>query len=162
MGLRGPAPTPTKVLQLRGTFRQDRHGDPASEPELELLTVLPKAPRFLGSAGRWEWHRIGPELIERGLLAKADLAAFAGYCASLSRAVDADNVIRLEGATMRCLQGEIARPEVAIARTSWAEVRKFAQEFGLTPSARRRVRVPAPAKPNAQPEQNPWDEVANG
>jgi P27 family predicted phage terminase small subunit len=32
-----------------------------------------------------------------------------------------------------------ASPAVGISRSSWAEVRKFAQEFGLTPSSRSRV-----------------------
>ena len=149
--------TPTKVLQLRGTHRKDRHGDPESEVQFELLTELPPVPRFLDGIGRFEWYRLGPELIAKQLLTTVDLAAFTLYCVSVSRVVACERVLQEHGMTMFAMQGWIPRPEVAIGRQAGAEVRKFCTEFGLTPSARTRIRVPE--KPT-KPADDPWGETA--
>lgn len=159
MGRRGPPPTPTKVLQLRGTHRRDRHGDPADEVAFGQLTALPPAPGFLDRMGKAEWKRVGPELIEKGLLSEGDLAAFTAYCANVSRAVAAEKVLKREGLTFETAQGFLMpRPEVAIARQCWHQVRQFSQEFGLTPSARARVRGAAPPAPQQQ-SADPWEDV---
>ena len=161
-----PAGRPPKPLQLHvldGTFRPDRHGAAAAAaPELEKVTRLPNAPAFLGAVGKREWRRIGQELLDKEVLTKADMATFAAYCASLDRAIGAERALQLAGSyTLMTPQGfEQARPEVSIARQSWAEVRKFAQEFGITPSSRTRVR-PAPSKPAAKSD-SPWDQVMAG
>lgn len=155
MGNRGPARTPTRVLQLRGTHRKDRHGDPASEVDFPPLTELPPAPTVFDAMARFEWERIGPELIEKKLLTSPDLAAFTLYCLNVSRVLACEKVIGERGLTITTPAGfEQARPEVAIARQCGAEVRKFAQEFGLTPSARTRVKVPE--KP-ATPAKSGWE-----
>ena len=142
MGARGPAPTPTRVLKIRGTYRPDRHGAPNDELEMELLEALPAPPSFFDAIARFEWNRVGPELIEKGLLAKVDLAAFTLYCTNIARVAECERVMQVRGMTMITFNGvECARPEVSIARQCGAEVRRFAQEFGMTPSARRRVRA---------------------
>jgi P27 family predicted phage terminase small subunit len=159
VGRRGPPQTPTRVLQLRGTFRKDRHGDPSSEPEFELVTEVPPPPGFLDEVAVMEWNRIAPELIEKKLLTVPDLAAFTLYCLNVARVVAAERMIAKDGLTTWSQSGMKAHPAVLIARQCGAEVRKFAQEFGLTPSARTRVRVPD--KPAEQPKSG-WDEVAGG
>jgi P27 family predicted phage terminase small subunit len=149
--------TPTRVLQLRGTHRKDRHGDPADEVQFPLPTELPPAPGFFDEMARYEWERVGPELIEKQLLTEQDLAAFGLYCLNVARVVAAEKVLSLEGLTMMTPGGfEMARPEVSIARQCGVEVRKFAQEFGLTPSARTKVR--SPQKP-AAPKKSAWEDV---
>lgn len=159
MGLRGPQPTPTRILQLRGTYRKDRHGDPADQPQLEELEALPPPPGFFDTVAAFEWDRIGHELVAKRVLCKADLAAFTGYCCSVSRAVNADRAVMKLGSTMVTPQGfEMARPEVAIAKQAWSEVNKFAREFGITPSSRSRVRVPQPTGANT-PKGNPFEDV---
>jgi phage terminase small subunit len=83
-----PARTPTKELKFRGTFRKDRHGDPASEPDFELVDRAAEAagvPRRCRA--RWNGRRVGPELIDKQLLTVADMAAFTLYCVSVSRVV---------------------------------------------------------------------------
>ena len=158
----GRPPKATHLHILDGTYRADRHGDAhANQPQLETVKRLPRAPEFLGKIGRREWNRIGPELVEKGVLTAADMASFAGYCASLERAIRAEEMIRDEGYTLETPQGfEQARPEVSIARQAWAEVRKFGQEFGITPSSRTRVR-PAGGKPPEKKGDDAWDQVMN-
>src|SRR3954471_10490667 len=100
MGERGPAQTPTKELQFRGTFRPDRHGDPATEPEFELVTTMPKPPGFLDRVGKMEWNRVGPELVAKELLTVADMAAFTAYCIAVSRLVACEKIIKKQGMTL--------------------------------------------------------------
>jgi P27 family predicted phage terminase small subunit len=155
MGKRGPSQTPTRVLQMRGTYRKDRHGDPNTEPEFELLTEMPPPPIVLDGIGRFEWHRVGPELIAKQLLADVDLAAFTLYCMNISRVIAAERMIADEGLTTWSQSGAKAHPAVMIARQAGAEVRKFAQEFGMTPSARTRVKATSPEKPGDQKPDDP-------
>jgi hypothetical protein len=79
MGLRGPPPTPTRVLQLRGTYRPDRHADPSAEPSSAPLKALPPCPAVLGAAGKLEWARVGAWLVANEMLSEPDLSMFATY-----------------------------------------------------------------------------------
>ena len=152
--------TPTRVLQLRGTHRADRHGDVADEIQFTPVSVLPPAPGFFDEMASFEWHRVGPELVAKELLTEGDLAAFTMYCLSVSRVVAAERMIAKDGMMILTPQGFLqAHPAIAIARQCGAEVRKFAQEFGMTPSARTRVRTSPPA---ADKPKSAWDEVAGG
>jgi P27 family predicted phage terminase small subunit len=161
MGARGPSRTPTKELKFRGTYRKDRHGDPSSEPDFELVTEMPPPPGFLDAVGVMEWGRVGPELIEKQLLTVADMAAFTLYCVSVARVVACEKAITKDGLVIETPQGFLqAHPCVSIGRQAGVEVRKFCQEFGLTPSARTRVKV-TPQAPAAKPE-DPWSELAGG
>lgn len=151
MGRRGPPPTPTRVLQLRGTYRPDRRSD--AEPQPTPVGAVPKAPAYLGPVGRREWKRVAAELHTLQLLTVVDLAALEGYCAAYQRAVEAEKAVKVAGRLIRTPQGFLQpHPELAIAKQAWAEVRRFAGEFGMTPSARTRVRVPeSPPAPAADP-----------
>lgn len=149
--------TPTRVLQLRGTHRADRHGSPDAEVQFAPLAALPPAPIAFDNMARFEWQRIGPELIAKQLLTDVDLGAFTMYCFNVSRVLACEEHLKTFGMTIMTPQGFVqARPEVSIARQCGVEVRKFAQEFGLTPSARTRVR--APEKPKTKTA-DPWEEV---
>jgi P27 family predicted phage terminase small subunit len=162
MGRRGPPQTPSRVLQLRGTFRKDRHGDPGTEPDFERVTKMPRPPGFFDAIARMEWRRVGPELIEKELLTVADMAAFTLYCLNVSRVVAAERLIAEEGMVVESFHGSKAHPAVLIARQCGAEVRKFAQEFGLTPSARTRVKATPKPKGGEEKPDDPWGKLAGG
>lgn len=148
---------PTRLLKLQGTHRKDRHGTEEAEVQFAVLATLPPAPGFLDDVARYEWDRIGPELVEKQLLTAASLAAFTAYCLNVARVVAAEKQINADGMVIKTPQGFLqAHPCVSIARQCGAEVRRFGQEFGLTPSAKTKVRIPE--KP-AKPEDDPWGEV---
>ena len=156
----GRPPVPTRVLELRGTYRKDRHGDPADQPDVEIVEELPPPPGFLDDVATMEWNRVGPDLVKNQLLATVDLAAFTLYCLNISRVVACERLIAREGMIVLTPFGQQqAHPGVAMARQCGAEARKFAQEFGMTPSARRRVTVPT--KPKAK-DDDPWGRVKSG
>ena len=154
----GRPPLPTKVLQMRGTFRADRHGDPKNEIRFAPLKALPPAPGFLDDVAVYEWNRVGPELVANELLREVDLADFTFYCTNVARVVACEKIIKIKGMTITTPAGfEQARPEVGEARRCAAEVRKFAAEFGMSPSSRARVRVPTP---KADAPSNPFADTA--
>lgn len=158
MGRRGPAQTHSKILQMRGTMRKDRHGSPGLEPAYAPLLALPPAPGFLDDVGAYEWGRVGSELVEQRLLTEVALAAFTGYCMNVQRMVEAHRECA-GGVTVETEFGPKAHPAVMIARQAGAEALKFAKEFGLTPASLTRVKVP---DTNSAPAEDPWATVAGG
>lgn len=156
MGRRGPPRTRTNVLELRGTFRKDRHGA-GNEPDYKPLTELPSPPGFLDAVAAYEWERVGRPLIEKKLLCAVDLGAFTGYCINVSRMVEAEREVQTEGLTHMTDLGPKANPAVMIARQAAAEVLKFAKEYGLTPASRTRVEMPDDDDKPA--ETNPWAKI---
>jgi P27 family predicted phage terminase small subunit len=156
MGARGPAPTPTKVLQLRGTFRPDRHG--GSEPQPTTLSKVPRPPSHFGKTEKRIWRYVCNLLITEDRLAASDLGALEGYVTVWARALDAEAVVAVEGRTFKGSQGLQRHPELITAERARADMRRYEQLFGLTPSDRARMRVPTRVKK----EPSPWDKVANG
>lgn len=156
MGKRGPAQTHSRILQLRGTHRKDRHGTPGLEPGYAPLLALPPVPGFLDEIGAYEWGRVGTELVAQQLLTEVSLAAFTGYCMNVERMVAAHREVAADGITTETEFGPKAHPAVMIARQAGAEALKFAKEFGLTPASLTRVKTPNSSTPAAA---DPWSEV---
>lgn len=138
---------PTVIRKLRGNASKRPLNDreptftPAAGAALE-------APEFLTAEARAEWDRVAPELNTSGLLAGVDRMALAGYCQSFARWVEAEREISAKGSTMTLYDDDGAAkyvqqsPWVGIARAALDHMRRFAAEFGMTPSARSRVATP--------------------
>ena len=157
MGSRGPAPTPTTVLQMRGTYREDRHG--GEQPQGPLLTTAPPAPSYLRTLAAQIWDQKAALLVSMNLLTAADLASLEGYCLAHERAIEAEAVVAKDGRTVQTAQGIKRHPELLTAEKARGDMRRYEQEFGLTPSARARLRQPVVPKP---PAANPFNAVAEG
>lgn len=152
MGRRGPRPTPTKVLQLRGTYRADRHG---AGDDLPALSRVPRPPASLSATARREWRIIGKRLHDAELLTAQDLPSLEAYCVVRARALEAEAVVAMEGRTITTPQGMKRHPELVTAEKAWDDCRRYEQLFGLSPSARRGLGIQAPTK---QP-QNAFSEL---
>jgi len=142
--MRGRRPKPTRVREIagdRGKRRLNR-----SEPEFSPATAA-DCPAWLSDGAKKEWRRLAPALIKLGLLTKADLVAFAGYCQCYAHWVEAEEFIRQHGmtATLRDDKGSVKAvipvPQVGIAIKMLDKIRQFAAEFGFTPSARGRIEL---------------------
>jgi P27 family predicted phage terminase small subunit len=125
--------------------------------------------RKVRSKARTFWARIAPILDEMGVLTTADPDALAMLCDVLAEYVEAREIVRRYGMsyesysvkadTRAVLNAEQEpdededpldpnavtmmirpRPEVRIASDAWRRARAMMQEFGLTPSARTRVK----------------------
>ena len=77
MGKRGPKPTPTKILQNRGSWRGKKN---PNEPRPELATVETPPPSWLNPQAKEHWQEISEFLCVRGLLTVADRPALALLC----------------------------------------------------------------------------------
>ncbi len=155
MGARGPRPKPTAVKKREGNAGKRPLND--KEPEFEAPPDVPPAPEYLNEAARAEWDRVAPELFSQGLLKKADYAALAGYCQCFARWVEAEKFIEENGSVivMRDDDGDIKyvqqAPQVGISNRMLEHMRKFAAEFGMTPSARSRVQTDKPKDDTGDP-----------
>lgn len=145
MGRRGPPPKPTRLKLLEGNPGKRRL--PANEPKPR--PVAPSCPRSLKLEAKREWRRIVPELDRLGLLAVIDRGQLAGYCQSWAIWVEAEEWLAANGRTyiLRDEDGNVRYaapwPEVKIARDALADMRAFGARFGLSPSDRTRMTVPA-------------------
>jgi P27 family predicted phage terminase small subunit len=131
MGQRGPAPTPTKVLEMRGSWRAgEREGEPKPEAK------VPDCPDWLSDDGKAEWFRVATLLNAIGLIAEMYLMPLALYCSAVSDFKQYQKIIEEEGATFTTEKGYVGQhPAVAMRNNAWDRVLKAAKEFGMTPSA---------------------------
>jgi P27 family predicted phage terminase small subunit len=149
MGQRGPAPTPTAILKLRGstlaTQRRQRR-------EARSIAGVPSPPPWLSAEEQAGWEELVPLLEGMGVLSRADGNALARYCRLWSRWRKMEKFIDERG-EMYPLKGDDGHvkcfqqwPQVAIAAKLAQQLTRLEQEFGLTPAARTRIQV------NREPE----------
>lgn len=138
MGKRGPAPTPTNLVILKGNPGKR----PINKAEPKPAPIAPSCPRFLDKTARQEWRRMVKLLEPLGLLTQVDRAALAAYCQCYSEWVRANEILAEKGMTFTTPNGYVQqRPEVAIRQKARNDMLRFAARFGLTPSDRAGLRV---------------------
>jgi P27 family predicted phage terminase small subunit len=141
MGRRGPVAQPASLKLLRGN--PGRRKISKSEPVVPLGT--PEAPAFLSPTERQEWDRIVPLLMAAGLLTELDRAVVSLYCVAYARWLDAEAHLRQFGTVVRKVRGgQGPSPYLRVANTAYAQMRALANELGLSPASRSRLRVEKP------------------
>lgn len=136
--MRGRKPKPVNLKKIEGNPGKRKLNDREPKPE-----GIPTCPRELDKQGKREWRRISRELIRMGLLTSVDRAALTGYCSSWSRWIAAEADIQKSGLVIvNPRTGQPVRnPSVTIAERALDQMRKFAVEFGCSPSSRSRLSV---------------------
>lgn len=138
MGRRGPAPHPTALKLLHGEHRASRIN--ADEPRPRVAP--PERPEWLTAAAAVEWERVSGELLVMRTARACDSVALAAYCEAVARLAAAVQLVAQAGLLIRDSNGIVRKnPAVAMARDASNDVRQWAREFGLTPSARSPLRV---------------------
>jgi P27 family predicted phage terminase small subunit len=149
--VRGRKPIPTRIKKLAGTYRPSDGNEPQPEPG------MPTAPAHLDELAREEWNRLAQELFKLGLLTGCDRATLAAYCVCYSRWVTAEKELQAGGVIYRTAAGQPAiSPWHSVAKNALAQLRGFATELGLSPSARSRIDVEPPQEEDNW--QRLWDE----
>lgn len=145
MGRRGPPPKPTKLKVLQGNPGHQKLN--MNEPEPRQSSGM-RCPKWMPPEGRREWRRVVPELERLGLLSIVDQASLEGYCQSYADWRKNVDWITENGDVLPIrdkVTGKITYlqqvPQVGMAQKALNDVRKFAQEFGLTPAARARLQT---------------------
>ena len=118
MGRRGPKPTPTSILKLRGSRWANRPNEPIP-PDSEI-----RPPSWLTQSGRAVWDQMAPICLAMGTLTVADVNRFARYC-------------NAHGA----YQASPESYDVGQFSTLSAALAKYEAQFGLGPADRANLKV---------------------
>lgn len=167
----------TEELQLAGTRRADRHGsfDSPNPPRIK-----PEPPKDLDGDARAEWDLMIGRLELSGTLTLVDDAVLYQYCQLYAETEAYAKTCAEIAATARILQenfdgqeqlefadilaaaqeiGKLRTIEVRLAsqiRQGRMGLRTFLVEFGMTPAARGRVKIPKAEAPKSK-----WEAVAS-
>lgn len=137
---RGPAPTPTKILELRGSRRAGRN---TNEPKPDK--GRPRCPVWLKGNAKTEWKKLVEMTDRMGILTKVDGNALARYCRLWQRWRRAEDFIEEHGDQYPVKDGKGNTvgfrifPSAKIASILCVELRRLECEFGLTPASRTRI-----------------------
>jgi P27 family predicted phage terminase small subunit len=116
----------------------DSGGRPV-KPTPGFVRLPPEPPDILWGDALEEWNRVVPELQRLQITKLIDAASLTAYCLAWQRLCQAQRVIDEEGLLHSNSQGRTRHPAVAIVEAASKELRGWASEFGLTPSAENRV-----------------------
>jgi P27 family predicted phage terminase small subunit len=135
--MRGPAPTPTAILEARGSPRAKlRLGEP------RLPVERPSCPAWLKGEARAEWNRQAKALESAGILARCDRALLVAYCEAWGEFLQARQELEANGYTFTTDKGYVGpSPWVAIRNRAVERLVKLADRFGFSPAARARLHV---------------------
>ena len=145
----GPPRTPPETLRKRGSrLAPERERD-----QVHGVHGIPEPPDWLMEAARSVWDKVVSVLEPMGVLCLSDGLVLARYCTLWVQWQQCQEDIEAHGFTydlldksgsVRCIY---KRPQVALVIQLGDQLLKLEQEFGLTPSARSRVRAVKPQSP---------------
>lgn len=137
MGKRGPAPAPTNLRVIRGD-RKDRIN--ADEPQPR--EGIPACPIDASPDVHEIWAYTIDQLDHMKIVTLADRDTLHAYCEAVVLHRDACRAIAREGLITEGMNGGwVKHPAIQIQRDAAMLLRAFAQEFGLTPSARSTIKM---------------------
>ena len=149
MGKRGPRPKPTILKALAGNPGKRKLNEKEPAPPAAVgVSAMP--PEWLLPLGKDKWAELSALLEKQGVLTTADLDALAMYCQTYAHWRACESWVAENGrvATLRNEKGEIKymspTPHASLALRYAADLRRLAQEFGLTPSSRSGVTTDKP------------------
>ena len=132
---------PRKSLDVKlfeGTYRPDRDG-PATDGV--CMTGTPERPAHLKGDGRGLWDQVVPRLVATGVAKAVDSATLTAMCEWW--ALYRRHMAALEKLPPR-LRGDLHEQRLnGMASTSWKAFSQIAATFGLNPSDRAKLRIPA-------------------
>ena len=136
---RGRKPAPTAIKQLRGNpGKRPLNG---AEPQAEPATG--RAPGGLSAGALKFWRRYAPQLVRMGVLAQIDEPALHLMAEHFSLALRARAELETDGLLVADEVGNLRKnPLLEVFRDQSSAFRGYAGEFGMTPSARSRVKGP--------------------
>lgn len=136
---------PSALHIIEGTDRNDRMNQ--AEP-IPTISVGEKPPKWLSLESRRVWRWLAPRLIAMRVLTDADRDAFGLGCDAMAdylahRATILDHGSTYETTTMQHDTMIRPRPEVAMMADAWRRAERIFNAFGMTPSARSKVKAQA-------------------
>ncbi len=138
--MRGPRPEPTAIKEMKGNPGKRALND--AEPQPSKVFSLPVPPESLGDAGTRLWKELGAELVRTGLLTFADLPMFEALCLNYDLMLAARVEIAQKGMLVHGARGKVRNPAIAAFSAATSAIKTLGAEFGMSPSARSRIKVP--------------------
>lgn len=139
MGKRGPAPAPTPLKIVRG----DRPSRTNTKEPKPRVSGVPRCPSWLSDQAKTVWRSLAKDLHARGVLTAWDVHAFAVFCEAVVHHRKGCEMVDGSAILVKGAHGALVKnPGLQIVRDSAQIIRAFAQEFGLTPSARSAIELP--------------------
>lgn len=146
----GRRATPANVHLIRGNPSKKSAAElaAAGAQGFNVDAEAPKCPAFLTTEAKAEWKRIVDDLVSLGVIAKIDRAELAVYCQAWADWKKAREMIKTLGD-----QGYVENTPSGYKQiAAWMQMANRAEErmrtagasFGLNPSARSKMRMPAP------------------
>jgi P27 family predicted phage terminase small subunit len=107
---------------------------------------------------RAEWARVAPELARIGVLTRVDEKALVGYCVNWQRWMEAQTFLADPQSYLYVSKSgyPFPNPFLSIADKAMEQMRKFAVEFGMTPSSRSGIHGNTH---NDNEGQNEWEQL---
>lgn len=122
---------------------------PTPTAEHGLPTGAMKPPSDFDDTAKKEWERV-IKVLPDGVLSLLDHGILAAYCSAFSEWRKAEGKSKGKEVITTPNKSKQINPWLSISRNARKEMWKYAQELGFTPSARTRLKVPTPAKPQDQ------------
>lgn len=155
--MRGPRPKPTRLENLEGRPGHRPVND--AEPDVPLTAATTDAPPAElqdDPVALEQWRYLCPLLAQTRLITDADRNALIALC--LTQSVYLEACQKQRPLIQQAPSGyPIKNPYVTIAQQSLVALDKLWSHFGLTPSARSRVRV-SERVPPLRPDAEDFDE----
>jgi len=123
---------------LRGETRPSRLNlhEPMPSPD------VPKMPADMDPEAKTVWRRVLREMRYMGVVRAADTDVLRAYCEGVVRYQHAARLLAQSGPLVRGQRGELVKnPLHQVVRDNADEIRQFARELGLSPSARAGLRI---------------------
>jgi len=134
MGRRGPRPTPTAILKLRGSRKLGSRAGAVEAP-----SSRPRRPANLSPGAARAWDRLVPALHDLGIIAQVDVTALTMLTETIALWEHATSEMNRIGMVVTA-GGRVRRnPYLLIAARAGDQLAKLLAEFGMTPSSRSRV-----------------------
>lgn len=147
MSTRGPKPKPTELKRVQGNPGH-RPLNQSPKPGLSV-----KKPRGMQPLGKRFWDEYAPELERLQILTGVDSAAFRLMAEHFAFTIQAARELQDEGLTIETDDGIKKNPVAQIFKDNSLAFRGYAAEFGMTPSARTRLKTPVEAEQLSLAEQ---------
>ena len=126
-----------------------------AKPQLVIdnapVRSVPRVPSWMSDDAKAEWRRVVPELVDRRILTKADLASLENYCISIGTTREMERHLQEHGRVVEAFKlnkdgervstGMERNPATLIQKEAMTLAKQLASELGLTPVSRSRPAI---------------------
>lgn len=140
---RGRKPKPTETKKLEGNPGKRKLNEKEPKPDV----VIPPPPEQLEGVALDEWYRITPELQKLRMITALDRAPLVALCQAWGDYIKACEKLEDEGEVLMSDKGNAYQnPWTGIKTSAMDRILRLSSEFGMTPSARSRLKVEMPTE----------------